>query len=91
MIVARAARAWPLGWQHGSDASSRGVGEIPAGRRLGKGRGGEHRSLPVAARAVAPLSDGLVRAAPARPTQVEDPLGVVDDPITIPTEAVSGI
>lgn len=79
MVVARTARSRPLRWEERVDPFPLGVGQFGGRRCRGQVRDTRCDSFPGPARAVAVLGHSLVRPAPARPTEVEEPLRLVGD------------
>jgi len=63
--------------EQGSDVRPLGIGQLPVRDSHGGERRDERVSRAGVARAVTPLGDGLVRPAPARPAQSEDPLRAI--------------
>lgn len=77
MVVARTARARPLGRQQGPNPFPFDVGQLFVAHRRDNARRGSPEFLSGAARAVASLRDGLVCAAPTRPAEAEGALPVI--------------
>jgi hypothetical protein len=77
VVVARSAGSRPLGREQGLNPSPFDVGQLFVARRRDNARRGSPESLLGAARAVAPLRDGLVCAAPTRPAEAEGALPVI--------------